>query len=63
MDVTLVGSRYFGGAVLAALRNESGVRIVRVVAPASDDRLAVAAGSAGIPVHVLENPKIVPGDV
>ena len=62
MDVTLVGSRYFGGAVLAALRNESGVRIVRVVAPASDDRLAVAAGSAGIPVHVLENPKIVPGD-
>ncbi|HZE91170.1 MAG TPA: ACT domain-containing protein, partial [Rhizobacter sp.] len=31
------------------------------VAPAADDRLAVAATAAGIPVHVLDNPKMVPG--
>ena len=36
--------------------------IVQVVAPAADDRLALAAGKAGMPVHVLANPKIVPGD-
>jgi glycine cleavage system regulatory protein len=33
-----------------------------VVAPAADDRLALAARAADLPVHVLENPKIVPGD-
>jgi glycine cleavage system regulatory protein len=34
-----------------------------VVAPAADDRLALAAQSAGVPsLHVLANPKIVPGD-
>jgi glycine cleavage system regulatory protein/folate-dependent phosphoribosylglycinamide formyltransferase PurN len=32
------------------------------VAPAVDDRLALAARSAGIAVHVLENPKMVPGE-
>ncbi len=61
MKVTLVGSRYFGATVFDALRKE-GVDIARVVAPASDDRLAVAANAAGVPVHVLANPKIVPGD-
>jgi len=61
MKVTLVGSRYFGATVLAALRKD-GVDIARVVAPAADDRLAVAAQAAGIPVHVLANPKTVPGD-
>ncbi len=61
MKCTLVGSRYFGAMVLDALRKE-GVDIARVVAPASDDRLAVAAQNAGLPVHVLANPKIVPGD-
>jgi glycine cleavage system regulatory protein len=44
-----------------ALRKE-GIDIARVVAPASDDRLAVSAQAAGVPVHVLANPKIVPGD-
>jgi glycine cleavage system regulatory protein/folate-dependent phosphoribosylglycinamide formyltransferase PurN len=62
MNVTLVGSRYFGAAVFAALRTERDVAIVRVVAPAADDRLAVAATAASVPVHVLENPKIVPGE-
>src|SRR6186997_1061028 len=60
VNVTLVGSRYFGGAVLDALVRD-GTSIVQVVAPAADDRLALAAQKLGIPVHVLENPKIVPG--
>ncbi|MFO1323677.1 MAG: ACT domain-containing protein [Burkholderiales bacterium] len=61
MNVTLVGSRYFGASVFETLRRD-GVAIVRVVAPAADDRLAVAAKKDGVPVHVLANPKIVPGD-
>ena len=61
MKCTLVGSRYFGAAVLDALLKD-GAEIARVVAPAADDRLAVAAQKAGIPVHVLANPKIVPGE-
>jgi glycine cleavage system regulatory protein len=61
MRVTLVGSRYFGAMVFEALRSD-GVDIARVAAPAIDDRLAVAAATAGVPVHVLENPKIVPGN-
>ena len=61
MNVTLVGSRYFGGAVLDALVRD-GTSIVQVVAPAADDRLALAAQKLGIPVHVLANPKVVPGE-
>ena len=61
MKCTVVGSRYFGATVLAALRRE-GFDIVRVVAPAADDRLALAANEAGIPVHVLANSKLVPGE-
>ncbi len=61
MKVTLVGSRYFGATVFAELRKD-GVEFAAVVAPAADDRLAVAAQAAGIPVHVLANPKIVPGE-
>lgn len=61
MKITLVGSRYFGAAVLDALVAD-GASVARVVAPAADDRLAVAASKRAIPVHVLDNPKIVPGD-
>ena len=61
MQCTLVGSRYFGATVFDALRKD-GTEIARVVAPAADDRLAIAATKAGVPVHVLENPKLVPGD-
>ncbi|MFO1314412.1 MAG: ACT domain-containing protein [Burkholderiales bacterium] len=61
MKCTLVGSRYFGATVFDALRRD-GAEIARVVAPAADDRLAVAAAKAGVPVHVLENPKVVPGE-
>jgi methionyl-tRNA formyltransferase len=60
MKITLVGSRYFGATVFEALARD-GVAIAQVVAPAADDRLAVAAQKAGVPVHVLENPKSVPG--
>lgn len=61
MKCTLVGSRFFGATVFEALRKD-GAEIVRVVAPAADDRLAQAATAAGVPVHVLANPKIVPGE-
>ncbi len=61
MKVTLVGSRYFGASVLGALRGD-GVDIARVVAPAADDRLALAASAAGIPVHVLADPHVVAGE-
>ncbi len=62
MKCVLVGSRFFGATVFEALRKEDGVEFVGIVAPASDDRLALAARAAGLAVHVLENPKIVPGD-
>ena len=55
------GIRYFGAMVFEALAKD-GVDIAQVVAPAADDRLAAAAQAAGVPLHVLENPKIVPGD-
>jgi glycine cleavage system regulatory protein/folate-dependent phosphoribosylglycinamide formyltransferase PurN len=58
----LVGSRYFGALVLEALRKEENVIIASVVAPAEDDRLAQAARAAGLPLHVLENPKFVPAE-
>lgn len=60
MKCALVGSRYFGALVLETLRQEDGITFTSVVAPAADDRLALAANAAGIPVHVLENPKFVP---
>jgi len=61
MKCTLVGSRFFGAQVFEAMRKD-GAEIARVVAPAADDRLAVAAKAAGVPVHVLANPKVVPGE-
>lgn len=62
MKCALVGSRYFGAAVFEALRLEPGVVFTGVVAPAADDRLALAAQAAGLAVHVLANPKLVPGE-
>ena len=61
MKVTLVGSRYFGAIVFEALR-KGGTDVVRVVVPAVDDRLAQAATAAGVAVHVLADPKIVPAE-
>ena len=60
INCTLVGSRYFGTTVFDALRSD-GVTIVQIVAPAADDRLALAAQDAGVPLHVLDNPRVVPG--
>ena len=62
MKCALVGSRYFGASVFEALRKEEGIEFTSVVAIADDDRLAVAARAAGISVHVLENPRNVPGE-
>lgn len=61
LRITLVGSRYFGVATLSALLDE-GADIARVVVPAADDRLALAAAAAGLDVKVLEDPKRVPAD-
>jgi methionyl-tRNA formyltransferase len=61
MKCALVGSRFFAASVFEALRQEDGIEFTGIVAPAADDRLALAGKAAGIAVHVLENPKIVPG--
>ena len=60
--MSLVGSRYFAAAVLQALQKIEGVEFSGIVAPAADDRLAVAGHAAGLQVHVLANPKIVPAE-
>lgn len=60
MKCTLIGSRYFGAAVLANLL-EDGHEVVRVVVASADDRLAVAARNAGLPLSILESPRKVPG--
>ena len=59
MKITLVGSKWFGSAVLAILREE-GVTVQRVVVPAEDDRLADAARSAGVDVYVAAGAKVIP---
>jgi methionyl-tRNA formyltransferase len=60
MKITLVGSRYFGRAVLDLLLKEPGIEIARVAVPTSDDRLAEGARAAGIELYVHENPHLVP---
>lgn len=62
MKCALVGSRFFGASVLEALRKEEGIEFTRVVAPDAEDRLALAAREADVPLHVLANPRLVPGD-
>ena len=60
MKCALVGSRFFAASVFEALHKEEGIEFTSIVAPAEDDRLAIAARAAGVPLHVLANPKIVP---
>jgi glycine cleavage system regulatory protein len=60
MKCTIVGSRYFGASVLEAFLAD-GIDIAGVVAPAEDDRLAVAARAAGLPIAIHDNPKLVEG--
>ena len=60
MRCTVIGSRYFGATVLKQLL-EDGHEVVRVVANAPDDRLALAAAQLGLPLSILESPRRVPG--
>jgi methionyl-tRNA formyltransferase len=62
MKCAMVGSRFFGASVFETLRKEEDIEFTSVIAPAEDDRLAVAARAAGYPVHVLANPRMVPGE-
>lgn len=62
MKCALVGSRYFGASVFEALRKEDGIEFTGVVTIADDDRLAIAARAAGVAVHILANPRLVPGE-
>jgi glycine cleavage system regulatory protein len=61
MRCILAGSRYFGAKAFELLRTD-GTDIAGVVVPAADDRLALAAQAAGIPVHVLADAKNVPAE-
>ena len=59
LNITLVGSRYFGAAVLDQLATLD-VRVLQVVAPAADDRLALRAQAHGIALRVQRDPRHVP---
>lgn len=52
LNITLIGSRYFGAAVLDRLAPLAGLSILQVVAPADDDRLALRARALGLPMRV-----------
>jgi len=56
MNIVLVGSRFFGQEALVALAQEPSIKIVRVVAPALDDRLYKAAVARGIEAMVHADP-------
>ena len=56
LKITLVGSRFFGAAVLDQLATLD-VQVLQVVAPAADDRLALRAVALGIPLHVQRDSK------
>jgi glycine cleavage system regulatory protein/folate-dependent phosphoribosylglycinamide formyltransferase PurN len=62
LNLCLAGSRFFGASVFDVLYREPGVRIARVITYSADDRLAQAATAAGVPVHLLADPKVVPGE-
>lgn len=59
LKITLVGSRFFGAAVLDQLVALD-VQVLQVVAPAADDRLAVRAQALSIPLLVQHDPRQVP---
>jgi len=61
MKITLAGSRWFGAEAFRLLTQED-VEIARVVVPAADDRLDLAARDAGIDVYVLPDHTIVDAD-
>ena len=59
LKITLVGSRFFGAAVLDKLIDLD-VSVLQVVAPASDDRLLLRAQALKLPALVQRDPKHVP---
>jgi len=59
LKITLVGSRFFGAAVLDKLAPLD-VQVLQVVAPAVDDRLALRAQALGIPTRVQQDSRHVP---
>ena len=58
LKITLVGSRFFGAAVLDKLVALD-VQVLLVVAPAADDRLALRAQGLGLPMRVQHDSKLV----
>jgi methionyl-tRNA formyltransferase len=59
LKITLIGSRYFGAAVLDKLVDLD-VQVLQVVAPAADDRLLLRAQALKLPSLVQSNAKHVP---
>jgi methionyl-tRNA formyltransferase len=59
LKITLVGSRFFGAAVLDKLVDLD-VQVLQVVAPAPDDRLLLRAQALKLPALVQSDPKHVP---
>jgi methionyl-tRNA formyltransferase len=61
LKITLVGSRYFGAAVLDELAKLD-VTVLRVIAPAADDRLALRAQALGLALQLQRDPKRIGAD-
>ena len=61
LKITLVGSRYFGAAVLDELAKVD-VTVLRVVAPAADDRLALRAQALGLALQLQRDASRVTAD-
>ncbi len=59
LKITLIGSRYFGAAVLDKLVDLD-VQVLQVVAPAADDRLLLRAQALKLPALVQSDAKHVP---
>ncbi|HET9205183.1 MAG TPA: formyltransferase family protein [Burkholderiaceae bacterium] len=61
LKITLVGSRFFGAAVLDQLV-QLDITVLQVVAPAADDRLLLRAQALKLPAIVQHDPKHVPAN-
>ena len=59
LKLTLVGSRFFGAAVLDQLV-QLDITVLQVVAPAADDRLLLRAQALKLPAILQHDPKHVP---
>lgn len=59
LKITLVGSRFFGAAVLDKLVDLD-ITVLQVVAPAADDRLLLRAQALKLPALLQHDPRHVP---